>query len=108
MVGEELAARVDHPERPGHVVVDRVEQVVVDPGAIERSRLVALVAGKAVDIVEGDVGDRVEAVEQHRLVVLALDEAFAGEHRLDRRGDRGLHPDRRAFQVGERPRPCPA
>ena len=88
MLVEELPARVDHPERSRDVVVDGVEQVVLDAGTLERPRLVALVAGEAVDAVDGDVGDRVEAVEQHGVVVLALDQSGAGEHRLDRRRHR--------------------
>ena len=55
---EERRARVDHPERSGDVVVGRVEQVELDAGPLERSRLVALAAGEADDAVDGDVRHR--------------------------------------------------
>ena len=102
MLVEELATRVDHAERARNVVVGGVEQVVVDAGSVERPRLVALVAGEADDPVDGDVGDRVEPVEQHGFVVLALDQSGPGEHRLDAGVIAPFTPIVAPVEVGER------
>ena len=93
--------RVEHAEGTRDVVVRRVEQVERDAGPFELPRLVALVAGEPHDAVECPVGERVEAVEQHRLVVDTLLEARRGEHRLDARRQRALHADRRAGEILE-------
>ena len=71
------------------------------PARFELARFVALVAGEPDDRLDRDVHRRVEAVEQHRVVVRALDQTGLRQHRRDRRGELALHPDRGALEVGE-------
>ena len=93
--------RVQHAEGTGDVVIRRIEQVERDAGPFELPRLVALVSREPHDAVECPVGERVEAVEQHRLVLHTLLEARRSEHRLDARRQRALHADRRAGEILE-------
>ena len=93
--------RVQHAEGTGDVIIRRIEQVERDAGPFELPRLVALVSREPHDAVECPVGERVEAVEQHRLVLHTLLEARRSEHRLDARRQRALDADRRAGEILE-------
>ncbi len=102
---EELAIGVHEAERAGDPEVARVVEIERLPAALQRARLVAAPPGHGRHVVERPVGERVEALEQHGLELVALGHAgLLLQHDGDRGRQRTLDADRLPGEVGERAR----